>query len=50
VFSHSLACNVAMWEPQVKAFSELYNVLCYDTRGHGQSSAPKVRTPWINCR
>ena len=40
VFSHSLACNVAMWEPQIKAFSSRYKVLCYDTRGHGQSSAP----------
>jgi len=40
VFSHSLACNVAMWEPQIKAFSKRYKVVCYDTRGHGQSSAP----------
>jgi len=40
IFSHSLACNVAMWEPQVKAFSKRCKVLCYDTRGHGQSSAP----------
>jgi 3-oxoadipate enol-lactonase len=40
VFSHSLACNVSMWEPQVKAFAGRYKVLCYDTRGHGQSSAP----------
>ena len=40
VFSHSLACNVTMWEPQVKAFAKRYKVMCYDTRGHGQSSAP----------
>ena len=40
VFSHSLASNVTMWEPQVKAFSKRYKVLCYDTRGHGQSSVP----------
>jgi 3-oxoadipate enol-lactonase len=40
VFSHSLACNVSMWGPQVEAFSKGYKVLCYDTRGHGQSSAP----------
>ena len=40
VFSHSLASNVTMWEPQVKAFSKRYKVVCYDTRGHGQSSAP----------
>jgi 3-oxoadipate enol-lactonase len=40
VFSHSLACNVSMWAPQVAEFSKRYKVLCYDTRGHGQSSAP----------
>jgi 3-oxoadipate enol-lactonase len=40
VFSHSLACNVSMWAPQVAAFAKRYKVLCYDTRGHGQSSAP----------
>ena len=40
VFSHSLACNVDMWKPQVKAFSSRFKVLCYDTRGHGQSGAP----------
>lgn len=40
VFSHSLACSVAMWAPQVKTFAKRYKVLCYDTRGHGQSSAP----------
>jgi len=40
VFSHSLACSTAMWAPQVAAFSKRFKVLCYDTRGHGQSSAP----------
>ena len=40
VFSHSLACNVSMWEPQAQAFAKRYKVLCYDTRGHGQSGAP----------
>jgi len=40
VFSHSLACNSAMWAPQVATFSQRYKVLCYDTRGHGGSSAP----------
>lgn len=40
VFSHSLACSVSMWEPQVRAFADRYKVLCYDTRGHGRSSAP----------
>jgi 3-oxoadipate enol-lactonase len=41
VFSHSLACNVSMWDPQVAEFAKRYKVLCYDTRGHGQSSAPQ---------
>ncbi len=41
VFSHSLACNGSMWAPQVEAFSKRFTVLCYDTRGHGQSSAPQ---------
>ncbi len=40
VFSHSLACNVSMWAPQAARLKSRYKVLCYDTRGHGQSSAP----------
>lgn len=40
VFSHSLASDHRMWEPQVAAFAHACNVLLYDTRGHGQSSAP----------
>lgn len=41
VFSHSLACNVRMWDPQVAAFRDRFRILLYDTRGHGQSAAPK---------
>jgi 3-oxoadipate enol-lactonase len=40
VFSHSLAYDGTMWGPQVKAFSRRYKVLCYDTRGHGRTTAP----------
>ena len=40
VFSHSLACSVRMWDGQIKEFSGKYRVLAFDTRGHGQSSAP----------
>ncbi len=40
VFSHSLACDHTMWEPQVAEFATDYNVLRFDTRGHGASSAP----------
>ena len=39
VFSHSLACDHTMWDPQTEAFSD-FRVLRFDTRGHGQSSAP----------
>jgi 3-oxoadipate enol-lactonase len=41
VLSHSLACNVRMWDPQVAAFKDRYRILNYDMRGHGQSAAPK---------
>ena len=40
VFAHSLACDRSMWEPQVQAFSRSCNLLRYDLRGHGLSSAP----------
>ena len=39
VFSHSLACDHRMWDPQVPAFRD-YRLLRYDTRGHGGSEAP----------
>ena len=38
--SHSLACNLHMWDEEAKRLSKRYKVLRYDTRGHGQSSAP----------
>ena len=38
--SHSLACNVSMWDEQAELLSRKYKVLRYDTRGHGGSSAP----------
>lgn len=41
VFSHSLACNARMWDPQVAAFRDRFRILLYDTRGHGQSAAPR---------
>ena len=40
-FSHSLACSVRMWDPQVAAFQDRFRILLYDTRGHGGSEAPK---------
>jgi 3-oxoadipate enol-lactonase len=37
--SHSLACDLHMWDPQMPALKK-FRVLRFDTRGHGQSSAP----------
>src|SRR5262245_62468255 len=39
--SHSLACDSRMWEEQVAVLSKRFKVLRFDTRGHGQSDAPK---------
>ena len=39
-FSHSLACNLSMWDEQARALKGRYRVLRYDTRGHGQTTAP----------
>ncbi|HVP08457.1 MAG TPA: 3-oxoadipate enol-lactonase [Burkholderiales bacterium] len=41
VLSHSLACSVRMWDPQIAALKDRYRVLAYDTRGHGATEAPK---------
>lgn len=41
VFSNSLGTNFNMWKPQITFFQKNYFVICYDTRGHGQSSAPQ---------
>jgi 3-oxoadipate enol-lactonase len=38
--SHSLACNLRMWDEEAKRLSQRYKVLRYDTRGHGGSGAP----------
>jgi 3-oxoadipate enol-lactonase len=38
--SHSLATDLSMWQPQVKALAARYRVLAYDTRGHGGTDAP----------
>jgi 3-oxoadipate enol-lactonase len=38
--SHSLACNLHMWDEEAKRLSKHYKVLRYDTRGHGASGAP----------
>ena len=38
--SHSLACDLHMWDPQMPVLVKRFKVLRFDTRGHGQSSAP----------
>jgi len=38
--SHSLATNLSMWDPQVRALASRYRVVRYDTRGHGGTDAP----------
>jgi 3-oxoadipate enol-lactonase len=40
MFSHSLGCSKAMWQPQFDALAKTHRVLRYDIRGHGASSAP----------
>ena len=40
--SHSLACNLHMWDEQMDTLTKKFKVLRFDTRGHGASSAPDV--------
>jgi 3-oxoadipate enol-lactonase len=40
IFSNSLGTDLSMWEHQVDILSHHFNILRYDTRGHGQSIAP----------
>lgn len=41
ILSNSLGATRAMWAPQLEALTRRYQVLCYDTRGHGASDAPQ---------
>jgi 3-oxoadipate enol-lactonase/4-carboxymuconolactone decarboxylase len=40
VLSHSLGCDHAMWDLQMPDLLHHFQVLRYDTRGHGASSVP----------
>jgi 3-oxoadipate enol-lactonase len=40
VLSHSLSSSLLMWNPQMDALDPYFQVLRYDTRGHGASDAP----------
>jgi len=37
ILSHSLASSLKMWKPQMEMLRSHFQVLCYDTRGHGKS-------------
>lgn len=39
VMSHSLACNLSMWDDQAALLARNFRVLRFDTRGHGASDA-----------
>lgn len=41
VLSHSIGTDHGMWQPQVQDLLSHFQVLRYDTRGHGASDAPK---------
>jgi 3-oxoadipate enol-lactonase/4-carboxymuconolactone decarboxylase len=40
VLSHSLGCDHSMWAPQMPDLLQHFQVLRYDTRGHGASAVP----------
>jgi 3-oxoadipate enol-lactonase / 4-carboxymuconolactone decarboxylase len=40
VLSHSIGADHAMWEPQVQDLLPYFQILRFDTRGHGASEAP----------
>ena len=39
VLSHSLSCSLDMWDPQMDSLEPHFQVLRYDTRGHGRTEA-----------
>jgi 3-oxoadipate enol-lactonase len=41
MLSHSLACSLVMWQPQMDVLKSAFQVLRFDTRGHGDSDAPE---------
>jgi 3-oxoadipate enol-lactonase len=44
VLSHSLGCDHQMWAPQMPDLLDHFQILRYDTRGHGASGIPKGDT------
>ena len=40
MLSNSLGTTLQMWEPQMKALTQVFRVIRYDRRGHGKSGVP----------
>ncbi|VIO66004.1 3-oxoadipate enol-lactonase 2 [Bradyrhizobium ivorense] len=40
MLSNSLGCTLQMWEPQMRALTQMFRVIRYDRRGHGKSGVP----------
>ena len=40
MLSNSLGSTMTMWEPQMKALTQVFRVIRYDRRGHGKSGVP----------
>ena len=40
MLSNSLGCTLQMWEPQMKALTQVFRIVRYDRRGHGKSQVP----------
>tara|TARA_B100000780_G_C21048345_1_gene420887 strand:- start:196 stop:978 length:783 start_codon:yes stop_codon:yes gene_type:complete len=43
LFSNSLGTDHTMWNKQVEALGKYFNILRYDTRGHGQSGTGNLK-------
>lgn len=40
VLAHALGCDLSMWDDLANALAADCRVICYDQRGHGESSSP----------
>lgn len=43
VLIHGWSCCIEYWHPQINAFADRYRVICYDQRGHGESTLGSAR-------
>ena len=46
VFIHGAGGSSAIWHKQIKPFSNLYNILLVDLRGHGKSKLKSEKTDY----